>query len=297
MIATNNYTRGDYNATDYSYLKKMNLEMHEWNIPTVNFLGAVDNCKGNGQWADGYQATNSSGEADIYHPNDAGHTQLMHTFVPSLFEALAADKPMPTRQTGEGLRLQANETLEFLPEAAVGSYALVVRVKTATAGTMAHLRLDGTATPLALPTAAADGDWHTLVISHYQAAGLTYTYLDGKQLDKQEDTRLLGEVVLGGLNMQVSDLMFYRSALNADEVAAIEAGKLLRSSLELYCPLDNALDNLAQSTNTLTRKGTPTAVENTANDYLRTRTFDLLGRTVDTNYHGITIRNGEKVLR
>lgn len=293
VIATNNYPRGDYNATDYDYVKKMNLEMHEWNIPTVNFLGALDNCQGNGQWADGYQ----NGD-DIYHPNETGHTEFMHAFVPSLFDALAAGKPMPTRQNGEGLHLTPTETLEFSPEAAVGSYTLVVRVKTTTAGMVAKLRLDGMAKPFALPAAAADGNWHTLVISHYQAAGQTYTYLDGKQMDKQEDKSILGEVVLGGIDMQVNDLMFYRSALNADEVAAIETGKLLRSSLEIYCPLNNDdLTNVAQSTNTITRKGTPSSLENTDNDYLRAESFDVLGRTVNADYRGIVIRDGRKVLR
>ena len=293
VIATNNYPRGDYNATDYDYVKKMNLEMHEWDIPTINFLGALDNCHGNGQWADGYQ----NGD-DIYHPNETGHTELMHTFVPSLFDALAAGKPMPVRQNGEGLHLTATETLGFSPEAAVGSYTLLVRVKTSAAGTFAKLRLNGTSTSVALPAAATDGNWHTLVISHYQAAGQTYTYLDGKQLDKQENKSVLGEVVLGGIDMQVNDLMFYRSALNADEVAAIEAGKLLRSSLEIYCPLNNDdLTNAAQSTNTITRKGTPSALENTEYDYLRAKSFDVLGRTVNTDYHGIIIQAGNKVLR
>lgn len=293
VIATNNYPRGDYNATDYAWVKKMNLEMHEWGIPTVNFLGALDNCQGNGQWADGYQ----NGD-DIYHPNETGHTEFMHAFVPSLFDVLAAGKPMPVRQAGEGLHLTAAETLGFSPEAAVGSYALVVRVKTTAAGTFAKLRLDGTSTSVALPAAAADGNWHTVVVSHYQAAGQTYTYLDGKQIDKQEDSALLGEVVLGGIDMYINDLMFYRSALNADEVAALEEGKLLRSSLEIYCPLNNDdLTNAAQSANTVTRKGAPTVLENTGNDYLRAGSFDVLGRTVNADYRGIVIRDGKKVLK
>lgn len=293
VIATNNYPRGDYNATDYDYVKKMNLEMHEWNIPTVNFLGALDNCQGNGQWANGYQ----NGE-DIYHPNETGHTEFMHTFVPSLFDALAAGKPMPTRQNGEGLHLTSTETLEFSPEAAVGSYTLVVRVKTTTAGTVAKLRLDGMAKPFALPAAAADGNWHTLVISHYQAAGQTYTYLDGKQIDNYADTQTIGEVVLGGINMQVSDWMFYRSALNADEVQAVEAGKLLRSSLELYCPLnDGNLDNMAQSTNTITHHGTPSAIENPDSAVLSAEAVDVLGRPVGEDYKGVVIIAGKKILR
>ena len=88
VVVTNNYPRGDYNATDYGYVKAMNLEMHEWEVPTVNLLGTLDNCEGNGQWAPGYQ----NGE-DIYHPNTAGYTEMMHAFVPSLFDALQTHKP------------------------------------------------------------------------------------------------------------------------------------------------------------------------------------------------------------
>ena len=50
------------------------------------------------------------------------------------------------------------------------------------------------------------------------------------------------------------DLLIYRSALNADEAAALEDGKLLQASLEIYSPLADidahsagAVRNLAQS--------------------------------------------------
>lgn len=293
VIATNNYPRGDYNATDYAYVKQMNLEMHEWDIPTVNFLGALDNCQGNGQWADGYQVA-----GDIYHPTEAGHTQFMYAFVPSLFDALAQGKPMPNRQTGNGLYLTHTESLHFSPKNVVGSYAVAVCVKTTAKGSFAQLRLNGTATPIAFPESATDGQWHTLLLSHYHAAGQTFIYLDGKQIDNYADTQTIGEVVLGGINMQVSDWMFYRSALNADEVQAVEAGKLLRSSLELYCPLnDGNLDNMAQSTNTITHHGTPSAIENPDSAVLSAEAVDVLGRPVGEDYKGVVIIAGKKILR
>ena len=34
----------------YAYIKQMNVEMNTWGVPVVNFLGALDNCAGNGQW-------------------------------------------------------------------------------------------------------------------------------------------------------------------------------------------------------------------------------------------------------
>jgi len=48
--------------------------------------------------------------------------------------------------------------------------------------------------------------------------------------------------------------LIYRSALNADEIAALESGRLLQASLEVYSPLAdeeirsrNSVANLAQS--------------------------------------------------
>ena len=44
-------------------------------------------------------------------------------------------------------------------------------------------------------------------------------------------------VSLGGSPADYCDLLIYRSALNADEVAALEEGRLVQASLEVYSPL------------------------------------------------------------
>jgi len=242
VVVTNNYPRGDYNATDYSYVKAMNLEMHEWNVPTVNFLGALDNCAGNGQWASGYQ----NGE-DIYHPGQAGYVEMMHAIVPSLFDALKAHKTKPTRQTGDGLALAEGQTITFAPEDEVHAFTLALRVKNISALNLSLTLTSGSAP--ALPTLPTDANWHTLVISHYYATGKTYVYLDGVQGSAVNGKLLLDSVAIGGL-CSISDLHFWRSGMNADEVAAWQAGKMLCSSLEIYAPLNRGdLGNLAQSTN------------------------------------------------
>ena len=66
---------------------------------------------------------------------------------------------------------------------------------------------------------------------------------------------LLSSVGVGGpVEADFKDLMVYRSALNADEVSAIEAGRVLQASLEIYAPLadadfkpGSAVKNVAQS--------------------------------------------------
>lgn len=242
VIVTNNYPRGDYNPSDYSYVKRMNLEMQEWDVPTVNFLGALDNCAGDGQWAVGFQ----NGD-DIYHPGQAGYDEMLHSFVPSLLDALAAGKPKPVRQTGEGRKLAEGQRLVFTPEDQVHSFTLAFRVRHIGAMQL-DLTIDEGVAP-ALPDMPADERWHTLVLSHYYAAGKTYVYLDGVQQSVTDGSMLLQQAAVGGPCV-VSDLHFWRAGMNADEIAAWHNNKMLCSSLELYCPLNNgSLINLAQSMN------------------------------------------------
>ncbi|MBO6075137.1 MAG: SGNH/GDSL hydrolase family protein [Paludibacteraceae bacterium] len=295
VVATNNYPRGDYNATDYSYVKRMNLEMHEWDIPTVNFLGALDNCKGDGQWADGYQVS-----GDIYHPTEAGHTEFMHAIVPSLFDALAAGKAKPARQSTEGTSLNAKTQLILTPEDEVHSFTVAFKVSNISGLKLTWDLTSGTA-PEAT-TATLDVDWHTVVISHYYAAGKTYVYKDGVQQSVTDGKLLLKRLTLSGL-CKVADLHFWRAGMNADEIAAWEQGKMLCSSLELYCPLDNGvLSNLAQSTNQLILfTDEATALEQTndkmVNDKM-SNVYTILGQPADASFRGtVLIIDGKKVLR
>ena len=71
----------------------MNLAINGWDVPSVNFLGAVDD--GTGKWAKGFWH-------DSLHPNAAGHDELLRTFVPTLFEAIEQGKATPVRSTTGG---------------------------------------------------------------------------------------------------------------------------------------------------------------------------------------------------
>ena len=79
-VVVNCYARADFDATDYQFTKDMNELIHTWDVASINSLGAVDDRLG--RWATGY-------EADPYHPNTAGHTEMNYTIVPSLFDALS----------------------------------------------------------------------------------------------------------------------------------------------------------------------------------------------------------------
>ena len=90
----------------------MNLAINAWDVPSVNFLGAVDD--GTGKWAKGFWH-------DSLHPNAAGHEELVRTFVPTLFDAIEQGKPAPARATATGFaRIEGGATaLSFTPDASM----------------------------------------------------------------------------------------------------------------------------------------------------------------------------------
>ena len=88
-----NYARGDFTEFEYGHVRRMNLLMNTWDVPSINFLGAIDD--GHGRWARGFFP-------EPIHPNAAGHTEMFHAIVPTLFDAIAAGKPIPTTASAPG---------------------------------------------------------------------------------------------------------------------------------------------------------------------------------------------------
>ncbi len=276
-VITNSYTRNDYTAQDYAYIRQLNLLLQGWGVPTVNLLGAVDD--GAGHWATGYWS-------DALHPNDQGHAELMHAWVPSLFDALRAGKPLPHRQPTAGVRLGRASALRFVPEALVHPFTQVISFRTTARGCLLTLQ-DSTRTGslrigrggrltyasalaghLTGPANVADGQWHQAMLTHYFARGETILYVDNSRVGALPERLRTRQLMLGGRAApkggQFRDWLFYRAGMNADEARALAADSLLRSSLELYAPLDgrrqaspDSLVNLAQSTNQLTRLASP----------------------------------------
>jgi len=261
VVVTGNYARADFTDTDYEYIKKMNLEIYQWDVPTVNLLGAIDN--GSGQWADGYDA------GDTYHPNNAGHIEMGYTLVPSLFDALKSGKTLCTERTTSGSYSIGSQKLSVKPENKVHPFAITFAVKTSGTGDLlvatdslstAHtlsinsdgcLEYEGKAGS----TAINDGNWHYVTMTYSYARGLTTIYLDSDlQISVEESKFVAGAFTISDPSGSSSfrELFFWRSSLNAGEVAAVLDGKMLKGSLEIYSPLNGSVENLAMSTNTIT---------------------------------------------
>lgn len=130
-IIANCYTRQDFTDVEYAYVKRMNLLINSWDVPSINFLGAVDD--GTGKWAKGFIH-------DALHPNLAGHAEMALTFVPSLFEALEKGKARPARPTATELAgINGNTTLSFVPSEKMHPFALGVSVRAQADGNIATL--------------------------------------------------------------------------------------------------------------------------------------------------------------
>ena len=265
-MVMNNYTRGDYNDSDYGYVKQLNLLIHQWDVPSTNVLGAID--KGNGQWADGYVS-------DTYHQNTAGHAEFMYAMVPSLFDAIKAGKAQPVRNQTKSMTVEAGKTIYFEPEETVHPFTITVRIKgtegqvvclTQSSGTQqatVRVNANGTVTYTA-PTGSTitstttinDDAWHNVSLTSYYAQRRTILYVDktkagevGERLARIESVSLGDDTN----SREVSELSFWRSGMTPEEITAVCDGKMLKSSLEIYAPLGGKDDmqNLAQSTNSL----------------------------------------------
>ena len=123
-VVTLCYPRAVYTPVEYQYIRRMNILENSWDVPTINFLGAVDD--GHGQWAKGFMYNDK-------HPNASGHREMFLTFVPTLFDALEQGKPVPARPIGARgfARMSGGMVpLTFTPDSTVHSFAISVMVRT-----------------------------------------------------------------------------------------------------------------------------------------------------------------------
>ncbi len=270
VVVMNNYTRADYNTSDYNYVKRMNLLIHEWDVASVNTLGAIDN--GAGKWADGYKQ-------DDYHPTGTGHQQFMKAIPASLFDALEQGKPQPVRDMTQSMKLENGSVIQFKGETDVNPYAVSVRIRGTEAGKVISFttragkeasvsilddgRIQYTSYQGESFTSAnslvVDADkWYDITLTNYFAQKRTLVYCNRTLVGELSERIVPDQFIIGdsskALHREFAELSFWRSALNSNEVGAIVSGSMLKSSLDIYSPLsdeikDGQVENLAQSLN------------------------------------------------
>jgi lysophospholipase L1-like esterase len=274
-VVVNCYTRNDFGQEQYELVQKMNLLINTWEVPSINALGAIDN--GSGNWATGYWHDKS-------HPNEKGHQEIFYSFVPGLFDALAAGKKCPEKSRNNRFLSISEEAsgkpLVYMPDDPIHSFSISFQVKSKDEGAIAAINGKNTYVSLLLrkgriicqingkETLAADTSnenkgWQYIVLSHRYSTGVTTFSVNGKQAGSYVGPLDFNEFILGGSGIEsepsprlagYKDLLIYRSALNLNEVQALYYDQLLQSSLEIYAPLDDlefrsgsVADNYAQS--------------------------------------------------
>ncbi|MFA9391576.1 MAG: GDSL-type esterase/lipase family protein [Prolixibacteraceae bacterium] len=274
-VVVNNYTRSDYTTADYKFIKDINLLIHQWDVASVNVLGAVDD--GVGHWAPGYWN-------DGWHPNLAGHKEFAYAFVPSLFDALHLGKKQPEKVETSFMELgttNSSEQITFTPDNIVHPFTISVDYQTTQEGTIVAFEqnksygrvyiesnsgylmyVSPSGNKISTGTIVNDNNWHNITLTHFYARGETQLYSDAKLLGSLKEKLVPEQFYLNTKNapeqIGYKNWFFYRSGMNAEEIASLNDGEMLKSSLELYAPLDglkitesDPLINLAQSTTTL----------------------------------------------
>lgn len=132
------YPNALFTLRKYEYVKRMNLLINTWDVPSINLLGAIDD--GTGRWAEGFVFDNS-------HPNVPGHEEIYHSVVPSLFDAIDQGKTsVPAYPTANGfLRLTQDlaqpAPLTYTPEQTMRAFTSNFRVRSLDTGTVAAVRI------------------------------------------------------------------------------------------------------------------------------------------------------------
>lgn len=137
-VVVNCYAREDFDQAEYDATRRMNLLINSWDVPSVNVLGAIDD--GHGRWAPGFFH-------DAWHPSGGGYDEMFLAFVPSLFDAILAGKPIPTLAAGVGCaHIEASDrpVLQFKPDDPIHAFSAVFAFKTEADGMLAMVEgIDG----------------------------------------------------------------------------------------------------------------------------------------------------------
>ena len=285
VIVSNCYANGLFTEKLYELTKKMNLIINNWNLPSINLLGTLDD--GHGRWPEGFNFDN-------IHPSGGGHQEMFYSIVPTLFDALKSGKPSPVFSNSDRF-VSVNDSPQnsflFTPADTIHSFAIsflfrshgdcVLAEITGREPVLTKTDFSVKGSPkTGLVLSASDkvksmkieikndelsankiekNKWYRVTLSHCLSNGQIMLYLDTLLVAKINE-RIIPDkfiIALSG-NTDYKDILIYRSSLNIDEVKSLAEGKMIQSSLEIYSPLNDeniskapVVKNLAQSMSVL----------------------------------------------
>jgi len=259
-IVANCYPNNSYGGKHYTYIKKFNEELNRWNIASIDFMGSVN--EGNGHWqADAW--------VDAGHPNDFGHTEMFYSIPPSLFDNLIDwNYPLPASKDSWmecGDDGDKSAALQYQPEYTMHSFSMAFtvkllknyakKVKTIAAvddckilvGESGCWELDVNGTNIVSDIKVTQGTTYNIGLTHSYCNSEVKFYVNGKDIGSVP-SRMVPKTfyMAGGKSFSCSqalfkDVLVYRSCLDADSMESLNQGQWLRSSLEVYAPLNDAI--------------------------------------------------------
>ena len=291
VVIANCYPQNKFKSDHYAAIKAMNALINGWDVASVNLLGTVDD--GAGRWVDGFARDaghpSRGGHREMLHAipptlfdalaqgkrpptldTSPGHITIgpgkghglvyqagdsMRAMTVAVSVMSSANGTLFTLR-GKSLTKRSVEvdhlktkiaTIELHPDSQDVQFAVILEDKQI-------ILLDQSGTRHQLSCERNGIDWHQVLVTHQPARGTIDIYLDSKKLHSVAACMTTSTIEVGAANMTLRDLMIYRSFLNDDEVAILHEGTLLRSSLDVYCPLrsvsvaaNSDVRNIAQS--------------------------------------------------
>ncbi len=259
------YANNNFSLSEYQYVKNVNLLINSWNLPSANYLGALDD--GTGHYISGYNY-------DTIHPNNLGYLEEFYTIVPTLFDALAAGKtnsPQPAPVTRFARLTQDGDVsapLTFTPASPLHSFTMSFRVRSTNSGTIAAVRsgtnyatleirsgqlvyVSTNGQQLAISVNATNGDWHDVALIYRYALTNTALIVDGNLTGNLSEQYVPDQFTLGGpagasgrpatpAVVDFQNWCVYRSAWNQGEAVAQMQGGFQQASLDIGAMLDDA---------------------------------------------------------
>lgn len=258
-IVSNCYPNGNYEDEHYDCLRRFNETLNTWSVASLDFLGAIDD--GYGRWPDGTWT-------DAGHPNSFGHEEMFHAIPLSLFDNLI-DEHYPLPETGQGglqcggaadaprlsyapdssmHSFSVSFDVELVGEAAPGAVIAAVdgcRIAVGTSGCWELQLEEGTALVSEAPVERDEAC--TIGLTHSYVRHELNLYVNGALVGGGPARLLPEHFWVGGGDQAIGpagryrDCLVYRSCLDAHAMASLASGNVLRSSLELYAPLTDAI--------------------------------------------------------
>ncbi|WP_314434612.1 SGNH/GDSL hydrolase family protein [Massilia timonae] len=262
-VIADNLPNDAYDALDRVYLRNAHRWLDQQKVMSLGWLDMLESDAGDGHYRTVFQG-------DGVHTNPAGHAAMYYAVAPSMFDSLLnlngvpeapkrgagwkttvmGDRPLfanfdaPMRSFTVAFRCATRDTGKGLWGVNNAANADVTRISTGGTGGTYRVDVGGPLIETAVPV---DGrERHHAVVYEHDEKRLSYyidSVLQGSLEYQQTDTvKWMCFMDRGGTTNTstlgtISEIMVYRTALNAASVRAIFDGDVQKAGLDLYCPL------------------------------------------------------------